>query len=73
MEWHKLTQKQQDLCRQAQQEEREDIATWLHELSRNRLKGTPGELLRTAAGTVRRNGHRRIRGLNDKQQEGLAG
>lgn len=60
IEWHKLTQKQRDLCRQAQREDREHIAGWLEEYSRLRLVCSPGESLRLAAGTIRRGGHTHI-------------
>lgn len=70
MDWHKLTQKQRDLCREAQREERSDIATYLSQLSHLHYEEAPGPLLRIVAGSIRNGVHKKP---GNGQQEGLQG
>ena len=74
MDWHTLTERQRTLCMQAQAEEREAIAAWLHQLAGQRLMGDAKDVLCIAAGTIKRNGCQPIPGLGpESPPRGITG
>ena len=59
MDWHKLTPKQRELCREAQREERVEVSRYLDQLSLRHYVEAPGTLLRIVANSVRHGAHKK--------------